>query len=209
MFAKHRQGSIEVVCGPMFSGKSEELIRRVKRALIARQTVQVFKPALDDRYDARAVASHSQQMLDAHPVRDSAELRGQLDPSAEVVAIDEVQFLDEGVVPLVEELAGRGVRVILAGLDLDFAGQPFGLMPVLLARAEYVSKLAAICMQCGAQASRSQRLVRSGGQVLVGAAEAYEARCRHCHETPMPEAQALFPDPTRDTMESGPPRLGD
>ena len=209
MFAKQRLGSIEIICGPMFCGKSEELIRRVKRALIARQVVQVFKPALDDRYHARAVASHSQQQVDAQPVRDSAELRDHLDPSAEVVAIDEVQFLDEAVVSLVEELADRGVRVILAGLDLDFAGQPFGVMPTLLARAEYVSKLAAICMLCGAQASRSQRLIRSGGLVLVGAAEAYEARCRHCHEIPTPEAPALFPDPTRDTVPSGPPRLGD
>lgn len=209
MFVQHRQGSIEIVCGPMFSGKSEELIRRVKRALIARQTVQVFKPALDDRYDRRAVASHSQQRVDAQPVRDSAELRQLVAPETEVVAIDEVQFLDEGVVPLVEALAERGVRVILAGLDLDFAGQPFGFMPALLARAEHVSKLAAICMVCGAQASRSQRLVRSGGQVLVGAAEAYEARCRHCHEVPREEAQNLFPDPATETLPSGPPRLAD
>lgn len=209
MFAKQRQGSIEIICGPMFSGKSEELIRRVKRALIARQTVQVFKPALDDRYHASAVASHSRQQVDAAAVRDSQELRRLVDPSAEVVAIDEVQFLDEGVGLLVEELADRGVRVILAGLDLDFAGQPFGGMPFLLARAEYVSKLAAICIVCGAQASRSQRLVRSGGQVLVGAAEAYEARCRHCHEVPLTESPALFPDPARETVPSGPPRLGD
>lgn len=209
MFAKQRQGSLEVICGPMFSGKSEELIRRVTRALIARQAVQVFKPALDDRYHATAVASHSRQNVEASAVRDVEELRRLLDPGTEVVAIDEVQFLDERVVALVEGLADRGVRVILAGLDTDFAGHPFGVMPDLLARAEYVSKLSAICMVCGAQASRSQRLVQSGTQVLVGAADAYEARCRHCHETPAETSRPLFPDPTREETPSGPPRLGD
>ncbi len=179
-----RQGSIEVICGPMFSGKSEELIRRVKRAVIARRRVQVFKPALDDRYDAAAVASHSAQKHEAVPVGSASELAARLDPLVEVVAVDEVQFLDEPVVELLERLANRGVRVIAAGLDQDFAGSPFGVMPALLAKAEYVSKLQAICMVCGAPASRSQRLVRSGGQVLVGAAESYEARCRHCHTVP-------------------------
>lgn len=179
-----RQGSLEVICGPMFSGKSEELIRRVKRALIARRRVQVFKPALDDRYDASSVASHSAQKHEAVPVGSAADLASRLDPLVEVVAVDEVQFLDEPVVQLLERLADRGVRVIAAGLDQDFAGSPFGVMPALLAKAEYVSKLQAICMVCGAPASRSQRLVRSGGQVLVGAAESYEARCRHCHTVP-------------------------
>jgi thymidine kinase len=168
----------------MFSGKSEELIRRVKRALIARRRVQVFKPALDDRYDASSVASHSAQKHEAVPVGSAADLVSRLDPLVEVVAVDEVQFLDEPVVQLLERLADRGVRVIAAGLDQDFAGSPFGVMPALLAKAEYVSKLQAICMVCGAPASRSQRLVRSGGQVLVGAAESYEARCRHCHTVP-------------------------
>lgn len=209
MFAKQRQGSIEIICGPMFCGKSEELIRRVTRALIARQAVQVFKPALDDRYHATAVASHSRLTVEACAIRDVADIRSRLDPGVEVVAIDEVQFLDESIVDAVETLADRGVRVILAGLDLDFAGRPFGVMPLLLARAEYVSKLSAICMVCGAQASRSQRLVRTGSQVLVGAAEAYEARCRHCHEIPREEAEPLFPDPTRQTTASGPPRLAD
>ncbi|HET8715559.1 MAG TPA: thymidine kinase [Holophagaceae bacterium] len=184
MYIEQRQGSLEVICGPMFSGKSEELIRRVTRALIAKQRVQVFKPALDGRYAASAVASHSQRRLEAVAVQGSADIRRQLDPEAQVVAVDEAQFLDEGLVDLVEALADGGVRVILAGLDQDFAGRPFGIMPALLARAEFVQKLHAICMVCGAAASRSQRLVRSGGQVLVGAAEAYEARCRHCHEGP-------------------------
>ncbi len=184
MFVQQNPGSLEVICGPMFSGKSEELIRRVRRAVIARQRVQVFKPALDDRYDLNAVASHSQARLEATPVRDSGELRARLDPEAEVVAVDEAQFLDEGLVGLVEALADEGKRVILAGLDQDSAGEPFGIMPALLARAEHVLKLHAICVRCGAEASRSQRLVRTGGQVLVGAAEAYEARCRRCHERP-------------------------
>ena len=192
MFAKHRQGSLEVICGPMFSGKSEELIRRVKRAVIARQKVQVFKPAIDDRYDKAAVASHSQQKVDAVPVRDSADIRAHLAEDTEVVAFDEAQFMDEGTVALCDELADRGVRVIVAGLDQDYTSAPFGIMPVLLAKAEYVSKLQAICVVCGALASRTNRLVHRGGQVLVGAAEAYDARCRHCHEKPDGKGEALF-----------------
>ncbi len=195
MFTKQRQGSLEVICGPMFSGKSEELIRRVKRALIARQKVQVFKPALDDRYDKAAVASHSQQKLDAQPVRDSSDIRSSLEPDTEVVAFDEAQFMDEGTVALCDELADRGVRVIVAGLDQDYTGAPFGIMPVLLAKAEFVSKLQAICVVCGALASRTNRLVHRGGQVLVGAAEAYDARCRHCHEKPDGKGASLFPEP--------------
>lgn len=184
MFVHQRQGCLEVICGPMFSGKSEELIRRIKRAIIARQRVQVFKPALDDRYDVSAIASHSQRKHDAIPVKDSVELARHLDPEAEVVALDEVQFMDEGLIPIIEDLADRGVRVIAGGLDQDSNGEPFGIMPILLAKAEYVTKLQAICMVCGALAGRTQRMVQTGGQVLVGAAEAYEARCRHCHETP-------------------------
>ncbi|MBI4913536.1 MAG: thymidine kinase [Acidobacteria bacterium] len=194
MFAKQRPGSLEVICGPMFSGKSEELIRRVKRALIARQKVQVFKPAIDDRYHATAVASHSQQKLDAVPVRDSSDIRAHLAPDTEVVAFDEAQFMDEGTVALCDELADRGVRVIVAGLDQDYTSAPFGIMPVLLAKAEFVSKLQAICVVCGALASRTNRLVHKGGQVLVGAAEAYDARCRHCHEKPGAGEAGLFGD---------------
>lgn len=195
MYIKQRQGSLEVICGPMFSGKSEELIRRVTRALIAKQKAQVFKPALDDRYDTSAIASHSKARLEAVAVQGSADIRRLLHPDTRVVAVDEAQFMDEGLIPLVESLAGSGVRVILAGLDQDFAGNPFGIMPALLARAEFVQKLYAICMVCGAAASRSQRLVRSGGQVLVGAAEAYEARCRHCHEGPdSDDAPMMIPE---------------
>lgn len=194
MFVHQRQGSLEVICGPMFSGKSEELIRRIKRAIIARQKVQVFKPALDDRYDASAIASHSQRKHDAIPVKDSVELARHLDPEAQVVALDEVQFMDEGLIPIIEGLADRGVRVIAGGLDQDSNGEPFGIMPILLVKAEYVTKLQAICMVCGAQAGRTQRMVQTGGQVLVGAAEAYEARCRHCHETPHATGQRLIED---------------
>src|SRR5512133_20347 len=197
MFVHQRQGSLEVICGPMFSGKSEELIRRIKRAIIAKQKVQVFKPALDDRYDVSAIASHSQRKHDAIPVKDSVELARHLDPEAQVIALDEVQFMDEGLIPIIEDLADRGVRVIAGGLDQDSNGEPFGIMPILLAKAEYVTKLQAICMVCGALAGRTQRMVQTGGQVLVGAAEAYEARCRHCHETPHATGGRLLEDPAQ------------
>lgn len=200
-------GHLEVIVGPMFSGKSEELIRRLTRAVIARQNVQVFKPALDDRYHESAVASHAGRSVHAVAVRGAADIRahlsgeGTLLPSGaadlpDVVGIDEVQFMDPDLVPLVLELADAGVRVILAGLDLDFRAEPFGFMPDLLARAESVEKLTAICTVCGAPATRSQRLI--GGQparaddpvVLVGALESYEARCRVHHELRPPATDA-------------------
>jgi thymidine kinase len=197
MFVHQRQGSLEVICGPMFSGKSEELIRRIKRAIIGKQRVQVFKPALDDRYDASAIASHSQRKHDAIAVKDTTELLRHLDPEAQVVALDEVQFMDEGLIPIIEDLASRGIRIIAGGLDQDSNGEPFGIMPILLAKAEYVTKLQAICMVCGALAGRTQRMVHTGGQVLVGAAEAYEARCRHCHEVPHATGDRLLEDLTQ------------
>jgi thymidine kinase len=184
----HRQGWIEVIAGPMFSGKSEELIRRVKRALIARQRVRVFKPRLDTRYHESQVVSHDGERVEAIPVANAQEMEAYLSPRPEVVAVDEVQFLDRGLLPLVERLAQEGVRVILAGLDLDFRGEPFGLMPELLARAEFVEKLTAICPRCGAPATRTQRLVNgrparySDPVILVGAQEHYEPRCRACHQ---------------------------
>jgi thymidine kinase len=184
----HRQGWIEVIAGPMFSGKSEELIRRVRRALIARQSVLVFKPRLDNRYHESHVVSHDGKQVAAIPVESAAEMEAHLDPLPQVVAVDEVQFLDRGLLSLVERLAAQGVRVILAGLDLDFWGEPFGLMPELLARAEFVEKLSAICPRCGAPATRTQRLVNgkparySDPVILVGAEEHYEPRCRACHE---------------------------
>ena len=192
---RQRPGTLEVICGPMFSGKSEELIRRLRRVRIARQRLQAFKPALDDRYDAVAIASHADSRFEALPVADSEALARQLDPEVEVVAIDEVQFFDEGLLALVETLADRGVRVILAGLDLDSEGRPFGIMPQVLARAEHVLKLHAICIVCGAAASRTYRKVRSGGQVLVGAADLYEARCRHCHQEAPTGSGVLTGDP--------------
>lgn len=188
---RHRdepEGWIEVICGSMFSGKTEELIRRVKRAVIARQVVQVFKPSLDDRYDAVQVASHSGAYYSAVPVQGVADMRAQLRPDAEVVAIDEVQFFDPDVLNFCREAAHQGCRVIVAGLDLDFRAEPFGPMPQLMADAEQVDKLQAICLVCGAPASRTQRLIN--GQpasyddpiILVGASENYEARCRKHHE---------------------------
>lgn len=192
-------GHLEVIVGPMFSGKSEELIRRVGRAVIARQNVAVFKPAIDDRYHASHVSSHTGRVTPAVAVANTLEARrllfGQgdlLDAGNHVlpdlVGFDEAQFFDGGLVPLVLELADLGVRVILAGLDLDFRGEPFGVMPELLSRAESVEKLTAICVICGAPATRTQRLIggqparRSDPVVMVGAAESYEARCRVHHE---------------------------
>ncbi len=184
------RGRIEVICGSMFSGKSEELIRRVRRAQIARLRVQVFKPALDDRYSRQQVASHDGSRLEAIPVAQSGEILARLGDGVTVVAVDEAQFLDDRLPGVAQELAGRGIRVIAAGLDMDFRGEPFGPMPRLLAVAETVDKLQAICMVCGAPASRTQRLVN--GQpaqytdpvILVGAQEVYEARCREHHVVP-------------------------
>ena len=182
-------GWVEVIVGPMFSGKSEELIRRVTRALIAKQHVQVFKPAIDDRYHAIAVASHAGRTLEAEPVSDTADVRSRLQEDVEVVAIDEAQFFDGELPGLVQDLADEGKRIIVAGLDLDFRGEPFGPLPILLARAEHVEKLTAIC-RCGRAATRTQRLI--GGHpahyddpiILVGATESYEPRCRACHRVP-------------------------
>jgi thymidine kinase len=175
-----RVGCIEVVCGSMFSGKTEELLRRIKRARLGKQPVQIFKPKLDDRYDAVKVVSHEGTNADAMPVASAAELVARVLPETAVVGIDEVQFFDAGIVKAAEELAGRGIRVICAGLDQDYRGEPFGPIAALLAVAEYVTKLHAVCAQCGAHASRSQRLVASEGQLFVGGAAAYEARCRGC-----------------------------
>jgi thymidine kinase len=175
-----RVGCIEVVCGSMFSGKTEELLRRIKRARLARQRVQLFKPRVDDRYDAVKVVSHEGANADALPVPDAEELLVRVLPATEVVGIDEVQFFDDRIVSAAETLAGRGVRVIVAGLDQDYRAQPFGPIPALMAIAEYVTKLHAICAVCGAHASRSQRLVAKEGQLFVGGAAAYEARCRRC-----------------------------
>jgi thymidine kinase len=172
----------------MFSGKTEELIRRLRRAKIAQQKVQVFKPTIDNRYHQEKVTSHSGQEFEAVPVQLAQEIMAQLQPDTTVVAIDEVQFFDSAVIELCELLANDGKRVICAGLDMDFRGVPFGPLPALIARAEIVSKLHAICVCCGEEASRTQRLIDGNPAayddpvVLVGAAEVYEARCRDCHQ---------------------------
>jgi thymidine kinase len=188
---KHHTGSVEVICGSMFCGKTEELIRRLRRAQIARQKVQVFKPAIDQRYDAgQKVTSHAGMAFDAIPIGRAADIEGCLDNDTTVVGIDEAQFLDGEIVPVAQALANRGVRVIIAGLDTDFRAEPFGSMPTLMAMAEQVEKLQAICMVCGEPASRTQRLVNGKPAyyedpvVIVGAAEMYEARCRNHHQVP-------------------------
>ena len=187
---KHIQGSIEVVCGSMFSGKTDELIRRLVRATIAKQKVQVFKPAIDIRYAVEKVTSHAGSNFDAIPVEKAADIRNKLDGDVTVVAIDEAQFFDPEIVDVAQELASRGIRVVVAGLDTDFRGEPFGPMPILMSMAEDVDKLHAICMVCGGEASRTQRLVNGKPAryddpvVIVGASELYEARCRIHHEVP-------------------------
>jgi thymidine kinase len=189
-YHRYDGGWVEVICGSMFSGKTEELIRRVKRAEIARQKVQVFKPAIDNRYHVDKVTSHSGAMLAAVVVDSAAEIAKRLAPDTAVVAIDEAQFFDVEIAPLCRRLADRGLRVIVAGLDMDFRGEPFGAMPLLMAQAEVVDKLQAICVRCGAPASRTQRLIDgrpasyNDPVIMVGAAEVYEARCRRCHEVP-------------------------
>lgn len=187
---KHDVGSVEVICGSMFCGKTEELIRRLRRARIAKQKVQVFKPAVDNRYNHKKVTSHSGIDVDANPVATSQDILAGLDSDTTVIGVDEVQFFDQGIVEVVEQLAEKGLRVIVTGLDTDFRGEPFGCMPQLMARAEYVEKLHAICMVCGGTASRTQRLVDGAPAhyhdpiVVVGAQEMYEARCRQHHEVP-------------------------
>jgi len=192
-------GAIEVITGSMFSGKSEELIRRLRRAIIAKQRVQVFKPALDDRYAAAQVVSHSRWRLEAERVAKAAEILERLDPRTEVVGIDEAQFFDDDLGRVAGHLAALGKRVILAGLDMDFRGEPFGPMPRLLAIAEDVEKVHAICARCGAPASYTQRLSMAKEQVVVGAADIYEARCRRCFEPGGPAVQPELYPPDDET----------
>jgi thymidine kinase len=191
MYHGAQDGWVEVVSGVMFSGKSEELLRRVRRAMIARRRVQVFKSHLDDRYGGVfRISSHDGTELEAHPVSNSVQIAEMVRPDAQVVAIDEAQFLDEGVVRVANDLADRGIRVIVAGIDMDFRGEPFGPMPQLMAIAEKVDKLHAICVVCGDLATRNQRLIdgkpapAEGPTIQVGGAESYEARCRRCHQVP-------------------------
>jgi len=187
-----QDGWVEVVSGVMFSGKSEELLRRVRRALIARKRVQVFKSHLDDRYGGVfLISSHDGSQIEAHPVNTSLQIAELVRSDVAVVAIDEAQFLDDGVVSVVNDLADRGIRVIVAGTDMDFRGEPFGPIPQLLAIAELIDKLHAICVVCGDLATRNQRLIdgkpapAEGPTIQIGGSESYEARCRKCHEVPL------------------------
>lgn len=183
-------GWVEVICGSMFSGKTEELIQRIKRAQFAKQKFQIFKPKIDNRYSADHVMSHSALKQEAETIQDAEEILSRLEDNTRIVAIDEAQFFSNSVVEISQRLANRGLRVIIAGLDLDYRGLPFGPMPMLMAIAEYVTKMSAICTVCGNPASRTQRkpakLAEQGNdqQVVVGAEELYEARCRRCFEPP-------------------------
>lgn len=187
---KHKGGHVEVICGSMFCGKTEELIRRLRRAIIAKRKIQVFKPSLDDRYGIHSVASHNGQNIQADLIDCADDIRNRIKPETTVIAVDESQFLDAALLPLITELADDGLRVILAGLDQDFRGEPFGIMPQLMAIADDVTKLHAICMVCGESASRTQRLVNGNPAqyddpiIMVGATESYEARCRTHHIVP-------------------------
>lgn len=186
----HKFGSVEIITGSMFCGKTDEMIRRLRRATIADQKLQVFKPAIDNRYHDEKVVSHAGSEFDATPIDKSSDILDKLQSDTTLVAIDEANFLDEEIIDIVNQLADKGIRVIVGGLDQDFRGEPFGSMPILIAQAENVSKLHAICVVCHEPASRTQRLLNGGPAhyndpiIVVGASEMYEARCRNCHDVP-------------------------
>ena len=188
MYIQYREGWIEVICGCMFAGKTEELIRRINVLSYARKNILVFKPKIDDRYSTTEIASHAGSKVPCIVISEAKEILDHVNYDTDVVAIDEVQFFDEDVVDICEYLADSGLRVMVAGLDKDFRGEPFGVLPDLLTRAEFVTKLTAVCAKCGAPATRTQRIINGKPAsfndpiVLVGAKEAYEPRCRHCHE---------------------------
>ena len=188
MYRPNGHGYIEAVVGPMYSGKSEELIRRLKRAKIAKQEVIVFKPCIDNRFSKEDVVSHSGISIRAIAINHTEEIYDNITEQTQVVGIDEIQFFDKKIVEVALELANKGIRVIAAGLDMDFKAEPFGPVPELLARAEFVEKLQAVCMKCGSPATRTQRLINNEPAryddpiILVGATESYEARCRKCHQ---------------------------
>lgn len=190
MYVMSQSGWVEVICGSMFSGKSEELIRRVRRAQFAKQTIAVFKPRIDNRYSEEEVVSHNGSKVVAMPIESSKDIWAYISDEYDVIGIDEAQFFDEGIIDVIKSLANHGFRVIVAGLDQDFRGEPFGPMPTIMATAELVTKLQAVCQVCGSPASRTQRLINgepAGYEdpiILIGATEAYEARCRHHHEVP-------------------------
>ncbi len=191
MYRRSTEGWVEVICGPMFSGKSEELIRRVTRSQIARIPVQVFKPMLDDRYAEAEVVSHSALKVSALPVDGSLELLRSINDATQVIGIDEGQFFDDGLVDIVDNLAAKGKQVIIAGLDTDYLRRPFEPIPTLCDRAEYVTKMLAVCHRCGGPGMYTQRIVHSDDLVVLGALDAYEARCRMCYNPMEPEQPKL------------------
>ena len=191
MYRRSNQGWVEVICGPMFSGKSEELIRRVTRSKIARIPVQVFKPRLDNRYADTEVVSHSALKIEALAVESSTEMLRAVDDQTRVIGVDEGQFFDEGLVEVVDNLAATGMQMIVAGLDTDYLRRPFEPIPALCDRAEYVTKMLAVCHRCGGPALYTQRIVRSDELVVLGAQDAYEARCRMCYDPSEPEQPEL------------------
>ncbi len=198
----HNTGWIEVICGPMFSGKSEELIRRLRRATIARKRVQVFKPALDNRYSERHIVTHDDVRMNSESVSSASEILTLLDWRTQVVGIDESNFFDLSLVNVANKLADSGKQVIIAGLDTDYLGRPFPPMPELLAVAESITKMLAICMCCGNLAKHTQRLLGSDELILVGASGAYEARCRRCFEPGLPKQEVLeFVAPLSDNRK--------
>jgi thymidine kinase len=190
-FLIHNAGWIEVICGPMFSGKSEELIRRLRRATIARKRVQVFKPALDDRYSVDEIVTHANTRMNSETVSSSSDILQQFNWRTQVVGIDEANFFGPELVGVANRLADNGAQVIVAGLDTDFMGRPFPPIPELLAVAESITKMLAICVRCGNPAKHTQRLVESEDLIVVGAAGAYEARCRRCFEPGIPKQEVL------------------
>lgn len=196
-FHRHtvEKGGIEVVCGPMFSGKTEELIRRLRLSVIAKQRTQIFKPVLDNRYDVKYITSHVEQKFSCTPIAGAKEILDYLDDSTRVVGIDEAQFFKTELIQTCEKLAKRGLRVIVAGLDQDYLGNPFGPMPQLLAIADDVLKLKAVCMICGGEATKSQRISTETDQVVVGAGEHYEARCRYCFDPDFTLEKNFTPPP--------------
>ena len=195
----HSTGWIEAICGPMFSGKSEELIRRLRRATIARKRVQVFKPTLDDRYSLEEIVTHANNRMKSETVATPAEILERLDSRTQVVGIDEANFFGPALVDAATRIADDRMQVIVAGLDTDFMGRPFPPMPDLLALAESITKTLAICMRCGNPAKHTQRLVESDNLILVGASGAYEARCRRCFEPGVPKQEVLdFVTPMRE-----------
>ena len=190
MYQSYRDGWIETISGCMFAGKTEELIRRIKVLEFAKKEIMVFKPKIDNRYSETKVVSHAGSSVESHVISDDVEILNMIKPTTQVVAIDEAQFFGDNICDVCNELADRGIRVMAAGLDTDFKGEPFGPMPLLITEAEFVTKLAAVCNKCGAPATRTQRIINGKPAsyddpiILVGASESYEARCRHCHEVP-------------------------